>query len=131
MNYLKKLGCSFVIRSAKSGGPVDVVGIFRGHILFIQVKSGRACRVTPEEIGCLRALADMRPNDHVEVWFWKNRARRPQIEHIRPIGCIYPWWLIVDRPESKREIERQEKIRKMLAEVPVGGINVGSKSDDL
>ena len=87
-HYLQKLGCPKLIRSAKSSGAIDIVAVYSNEVLWIQVKSGRACRISPEEYQELREWATLRPQDKVQIWFWKNRARKPEITPIQPReGC--------------------------------------------
>lgn len=82
INYLKKQGYKYAFRSAGSHGPIDVVGIRQGQILFIQVKAGRSFHLSAEEKQVLTDVwmtlrwGDPR-NVVLELWYWGPRARVP------------------------------------------------------
>lgn len=92
MRFLEKLGHLHVFRSAGSHGVVDVIAIQEQHnngpiLRLIQVKSGRRREdfkhaLSTEEASELQRLAwslirKLQPS--VEMWFWHDRAREPQI----------------------------------------------------
>jgi Holliday junction resolvase len=67
-------------RMAGSHSPIDVIGVNKLGVRFIQCKSGKA-NITPAEREALRLIP--RPdNSTIEVWRWPDRVREPLIERI-------------------------------------------------
>lgn len=78
IEQLKKEGFPFVVRTAGSHSPFDIIAIGNGMVLLIQSKRCKkkinVDNVYKEDLGVIKEIAEYLPsNTQIEFWLWQDR----------------------------------------------------------